>query len=121
MFGTNAMRSDPAVSRSRDPVWLAWLVAPMLMVHMFEEYGLDVLGRTYFFPDALAKSLGSPPYPDCPIPTAHYWFLNLGAAWLCAPLAARLARRNLIIGLSLYGLLIFNGLVHCVGVLSYPF
>jgi hypothetical protein len=45
MLYTDTMRSDLATSRWWDPVWLAWLAVPMLMVHMFEEYGIDVLGR----------------------------------------------------------------------------
>jgi hypothetical protein len=52
------------------------------------------------------------PYPDRPIPTAHYLLLNLGIAWVTAPLAAMMGRRNLVIGLSFYGLLIINGIVH---------
>ena len=111
---TNAARSNPSVSRWWDPVWLAWLTVPMLMVHMFEEYGFDVLGRTYDLPDMLCKNLGYVPYPDCPIPIAHYPLVNLGIAWVSAPLAALLARRNLVIGLSWYGLLIFNGTLHVV-------
>jgi Protein of unknown function with HXXEE motif len=115
MLYTDAMRSQLTVSRWRDPVWLAWLVVPMLMVHMFEEYGIDVLGRTYALPDMVCKNLGYPLYPDCPIPPAHYPLVNLGIAWVTAPLAALLARRNLMIGLSWYGLLLVNGIVHVVG------
>jgi len=62
----------------------------------------------------LCKNLGYVPYPDCPIPIAHYPLVNLGIAWVSAPLAAWLARRNLVIGLSWYGLLIFNGALHVV-------
>jgi hypothetical protein len=118
MFGTNAARGRATGSRWWDPVWLAWLAVPMLMVHMFEEYGFDVLGRTYDLPDAVCKNLGYPSYPDCPIPIAHYPLVNLGIAWVAAPLAAWLARRNLVIGLSWYGLLIFNGTLHVVGTIA---
>jgi len=106
------------VSRWRDPVWLAWLAVPMLMVHMFEEYGFDVLGRTYDFPDGICRNLGYEPYPGCPIPPAHYPLVNLGVAWVGPPVAALLARRNLVIGLSWYGLLIFNGTVHVVATIA---
>ena len=118
LFATNAARSRLNVSRWRDPVWLAWLTVPMLMVHMFEEYGFDILGRTYLLPETLAKNLGYPPYPECPIPIAHYPLVNLGIAWVFAPLAAWLSRRNLVIGLSWYGLLIFNGVLHVVMTLA---
>jgi hypothetical protein len=82
------------------------------MIHMFEEYAFDIFGRTYDLPDAVCKNLGYPLNPDCPIPPAHYPLVNLGIAWVAAPLAALLARRNLVIGLSWYGLLIFNGMLH---------
>ena len=115
---TNAGRSKPAVSRWRDPVWLAWLVVPMLMVHMFEEYAFDILGRTYILADTICKGLGYPPYPDCPLPTPHYPLLNLSVAWVTAPIAAVLARRNLVIGLTFYGLLVVNGVGHLGGTLA---
>ena len=115
MLSTNTMRRDPNVSRWWDPVWLSWLVVPMLMLHMFEEYGVDILGRTYLLPATLCANLGYPPYPDCPVPIAHYPLVNIGIAWVSAPLAALLSRRNIVIGLSWYGLLIFNGFLHVVG------
>lgn len=118
MLYSDAMRSQRTISRWRDPVWLAWLAVPMLMIHMFEEYGFDVLGRTYDLPAMVCKNIGYPPYPDCPIPLAHYPLVNLGVAWVGAPLAALLARRNLVIGLSWYGLLIFNGTLHTVGTIA---
>ena len=37
---------------------------------------------------------------------------------MSAPLAALLARRNLVVGLSWYGLLIFNGTLHVVATLA---
>jgi len=112
MLLTNAMRSNTAVARWWDPVWLAWLAVPLLMVHMFEEYAFDILGRTYDLPDMVCKNLGYAPHPACPIPIAHYPLVNLGIAWVSAPLAAILARRNLVIGLSWYGLLVANGMLH---------
>ena len=118
IFCTNSARSRPGISRWWDPVWLSWLVVPMLMVHMFEEYGIDVLGRTYLLPETICKTFGYPPYPDCPTPTAHYPLLNLGFALASAPLAAFFARRNLVIGLSVYGMLIFNGIGHVAGTLA---
>jgi hypothetical protein len=118
LLSTNAARSDLTVSRWRDPVWLAWLVVPMLMVHMFEEYAYDILGRTYFLPEMICKGIGYAPYPDCPIPIPHYPLLNLAVAWVTAPIAAVLARRNLVIGLTFYGLLVVNGLFHLGGTIA---
>lgn len=84
LFLSNVGRSQLAISRWRDPVWLAWLPVPMLMVHMFEEYGFDLLGRSNAFPATMCGLLHYPPYPDCPIPIAHYALLNLGCAWIGA-------------------------------------
>src|SRR3954469_20053361 len=114
MLYTDAMRSQLTVSRWQDPVWLAWLAVPFLMIHMFEEDGVDFLGRTYDLPDAFCKTLGSPPNPDCAIPLAHYPLVNLGIAWVAAPLAALLARLNLVIGLSSYGFPVFQRTLHVV-------
>ncbi|HEX4507672.1 MAG TPA: HXXEE domain-containing protein [Alphaproteobacteria bacterium] len=112
---TNSARSHPEISRWRDPVWLSWLVVPMLMVHMFEEYGFDLLGRSNAFPVTMCNLLHYPPYPDCPVPLAHYALLNLGVAWVGATIAAACARRNLAVGLTFYGLTGFNGLTHIAG------
>jgi hypothetical protein len=73
--------------------------------------------RTYDLPDMVCQNLGYLPYPQCPIPVAHYPVVNLGIAWVAAPLAAIIARRNLIIGLSWYGLLMCNGTLHVVAAL----
>jgi hypothetical protein len=118
MLGPDLTRSEPGkVSRWHHPVWLAWLLVPVLMVHMFEEYGLDIYGRAYEFPAGFCTNLGLPAYPACPIPRVHYPLVNLGIAWIGAPIAALFARRNLIIGLSWYGLLLVNGITHIVGVI----
>lgn len=114
MFCTRAMRSDMAVSRWRDPVWLAWLVVPMYLLHVFEEYAYDVLGRSNVIIAGVCQAQGYPPYPDCPIPLAHFATVNISLVWVGAPLAALLCRRNPVVGLSFYGFVIFNGLLHVV-------
>jgi hypothetical protein len=111
LFLTNAFRSRPDASRWRDPVWLAWLAVPLYMLHQFEEYGIDLLGRRHEFPKALCQTLGTP-VPQCPIPEPFYAFVNVPLIWVAAPLAATLGRRFPLVGLSYYGLLVTNGLVH---------
>jgi hypothetical protein len=68
MLLTDAFRSNVAVSRWRDAVWLAWLAAPLYWIHQLEEYSLPVLGFDYNLPDMVAKNIGFPPYPECPVP-----------------------------------------------------
>src|SRR4029450_2384602 len=41
--------------------------------------------------------------------------VNIALMWFGAPLAAYLCRRNVLIGLSFWGLLFANGLVHTAG------
>lgn len=118
LFMTNTMRSYSAGSRWRDPVWLAWLVVPIYMLHQFEEYAYDVLGRTNLIPDTVCAAQGYAPYPACPFPTAHYALVNIALVWVAAPLAAWLARHNTIIGLTFYGFVIFNGVLHVVTALT---
>jgi hypothetical protein len=63
----------------------------------------------------ICKNLGFPPYPDCPIPLAFYPVVNIALMWFGAPLAAYLGSRNVLIGLSFWGLLLANGLLHTAG------
>jgi hypothetical protein len=112
LFATNLMRSNSTDSRWWDPVWLAWLTVPMYLLHVFEEYSHDILGRVYFIADNVCQAQGYSVYPDCPIPTAHYPLVNIALVWVAAPLAAWLSKRNLVIGLTFYGLILFNGILH---------
>ena len=106
---------QPTVSRWRDPEWLAWLAVPLYWIHQFEEYSLPVIGLDYSIQEMICEKIGFPPYPDCPIPLAFYPVVNIALMWFGAPLAAYLFRRNVLIGLSFWGLLFANGLVHTAG------
>ena len=112
---TDTFRDNTAVSRWRDPVWLGWLAVPLYWVHQFEEYSLPVIGLDYSIQEMICKKIGFPPYPDCPIPLAFYPVVNIALMWFGAPLAAHLCRRNILIGLSFWGLLLANGLLHTTG------
>ena len=112
---TDTFRGNTTVSRWCDSVWLGWLAVPLYWVHQFEEYSLPVLGFDYSIQEMICKNLGFPPYPDCPIPLAFYPVVNIALMWFGAPLAAYLGRRNVLIGLSFWGLLLANGLLHTAG------
>ncbi|MGB2740947.1 MAG: HXXEE domain-containing protein [Cognaticolwellia sp.] len=118
LFLTDTMRSHRAGSRWWDMVWLSWLVVPIYMLHQFEEYVYDVLGRTNLIPDTVCVAQGYAPYPACPLPTAHYAVVNIALVWVAAPLAAWLSWRNPIIGLTFYGFVILNGALHVVTALT---
>ena len=112
---TDTFRGNTKGSRWRDPVWLGWLAVPLYWVHQLEEYSLPVIGLDYSLPEMVCKNVGFPPYPDCPIPMAFYPLVNIALMWFGAPLAAYLGRRNVHIGLSYWGVLLANGLLHTTG------
>lgn len=113
LFGTDLLRADPAHSRWRDARWLSFLSVAIYMVHNVEEYGISAAGVAHAFPDSLCTVLGQPPYPACEIPTSFYLLVNLPLVWVAAPLAARFAGQRLI-GLTLWGVIGINALVHIV-------
>ena len=115
LLTTDTFRSNPTVSRWRDAVWLAWLAAPLYWVHQLEEYSLPVMGLPYSLPDMVCGQFGFPPYPECPIPMSFYPVVNISLMWFGAPLAAYICRRNVLIGLSSWGLIMANGFVHSAG------
>ena len=112
---TDTFRGNTAVSRWRDVVWLGWLATPLYLAHQFEEYSLPVLGFDYSIQEMICKNLGFAPYPECPIPLSFYPLVNIALMWFGAPLAAYLGRRNVLIGLSFWGLIFANGLLHTAG------
>ena len=63
----------------------------------------------------VCRQFAFPPYPDCPIPMSFYPVVNISLMWFGAPLAAYICRRNVLIGLSSWGLIMANGFVHSAG------
>ncbi len=112
LLGTDRLRADRTVSRWRDPYWLGWLAVPLYVVHQAEEYAVDATGTRHAFPDALCEQIGRAAYPDCSIPEPLYVFVNIPAFWVAAPLAALLGRRWPLVGLSYWGVVAVNGVVH---------
>ena len=74
-----------------------------------------MIGMDYSLPDMVCKNFGFEPYPACPIPLPFYPLVNIALMWFGAPFAAYLGRRNILIGLSYWGLLLANGLLHTAG------
>lgn len=115
LLTTDTFRSSASLSRWRDPAWLAWLAVPLYWVHQFEEYSLPVLGFDYSIQEMICQKIGFEPYPACPIPLTFYPVVNIALMWFGAPLAAYFFKRNVLIGLSFWGLLCANGFVHTIG------
>lgn len=116
LFLTDVFRSNTAKSRLWDGQWFAWLIAPMYMLHQFEEYALhyDWAKLSHPFANMICEKVGYLPYPDCPIPVQHYWLVNM-SLWLFAMIGAKFYRKNPMVALAPFGLIFSNGLLHIVG------
>lgn len=111
---TDRFHSQAALSRWHDLQWLAWLAAPVYMLHQFDEYAVfyDYSAGKSAFADAMCQRLGYPPYPDCPLPAAHFWLINIALAWLLIPLAAACCKRSPVVALAPWGVIFVNGCGH---------
>ena len=123
LFATNALRSDPGVSRWRDPTWLSWAAAAVYLLHNVEEYGIDLLGQTYAFPKVFCAIFGFHAiYPTCPVAPAVFTAVNVPMFWLAAPVAALMSRRHPVVGLTIYSVISVNLVTHIAqGVISGTF
>ena len=119
LFATDACRSNDG-PRWRDPVWLAWLMPAALMIHQFEEYGCHVSGGEYDMIATMATLFASNPImAGANVPLLHFPLMNMVFAWVALPVAAILSKRNPVIGLSSYGFILANALVHVVSTIGF--
>lgn len=114
LFATALLRGDPALPRRHDLRWLSFLAVALYLVHNVEEYGVAANGVVHAFPDSLCELLGQPAFPDCGIPPAFFLFVNLPLVWVLGPVAAVLARRFPLAGMTVWGATGANSLVHVV-------
>lgn len=114
LFFTDVLRGDRSHPRWQDPVWLAWLVLPVYMVHQFEEHGIDLLGRPYAFRAAMCGILGFASPDSCPIPDAFLTGVNLAAVWGAALVSAIAGRSRPMLAAVIWGVPIVNGVTHIV-------
>jgi hypothetical protein len=114
LLATGLLRSDRTVPRWRDLRWLSFLAVAVYLVHNVEEYGIAADGTLHAFPDSLCALLGQPGYPGCGIPPAFFLAVNLPLVWIAGPLAALLSTRFPLAGLTLWGVIGINAIVHIV-------
>jgi len=118
LFVTDALRSRRDVSRWRDPVWIAWLIAVAYMLHNVEEYGIDANGRAFHFPVTACATFGFDNAASCPLLPAFFVAVNIPFVWIVLPVAALWCRRNPAVGLTGAGLLFTNALSHLGGLFT---
>lgn len=109
LLGTTRLQADPAQRRWRDRTWLAWAAVFSYLAHNVEEYGIDLLGRSYEFPRAMSDMFGG---TTAPPPNSFYLAVNLCAVWLAMPVAALVSRRHPLVGLAGYSVMAVNLITH---------
>jgi hypothetical protein len=109
---TDALRSDPTVSRWRDLVWLAWLGTLAYLIHQFEEHGVDALGATYAFRAEMCRNFGFSDVQACPIPFSFVTAVNISLVWVFGPTTALLGRRRPEFALAFYSVPFINAVPH---------
>lgn len=109
---TNTLRSDRAVTRWGDIVWLTWAGTFVYLVHQFEEHGVDAMGHAYAFRAFLCAGVGFADAEACPVPLSFITAVNVAAVWIAGPLSALLAGRWPVIGLSFFAIPAVNLLAH---------
>jgi hypothetical protein len=109
---TNVLRSDRAVTRWGDMVWLTWAGTFVYLVHQFEEHGIDVTDHAYAFRGFLCAAVNFPDPETCPVPLPFITTVNVAAVWLAGPLSALLAARWPVIGLSFFAVPAINLFAH---------
>ena len=118
LFFTKVCRGRLQGSRWRDPVWVAWLTTLAYLLHNFEEYGVDALGRAFHFPLWMCQQFGHASLEACPIPLSYFVAVNIPLIWIALPIAALWCRSNPAVGLSGAGLLLGNAVAHVGGLLA---
>ncbi|WP_348981983.1 HXXEE domain-containing protein [Brachybacterium epidermidis] len=109
---TDVLRHETGISRWRDPVWLAWASVIAYMLHNFEEYGIDLLGRPFQFPATACETFGFPDVVSCPLVPSFFVAVNIPFVWIALVAAALIARKVPAVGLTGAGLLLTNALSH---------
>lgn len=101
--------------RWRDPRWLVCLMLPAYMLHQFEEYGIDLLGRRFHFMRDMCAVLGYVDLHRCPAQPPFFFAVNVGGVWLAGALAIAFRKRNLLVGACAFGIPLVNAVAHVVG------
>lgn len=108
----DGLAADRTQRRWLDMGWLTWLGIAVYLIHQFEEHGVDMLGRPYAFRGALCAELSYRDPIACPVPLSFITSVNVGGVWLAGILAALLAPRRPLLGLSFFAVPLVNIFAH---------
>jgi hypothetical protein len=102
----------------RDPRWVLGWLWPMYLFHMFEEHGIDVLGRRYAFLGFLCQSLGYPVPSSCPATPEFVFAVNVLACQVAFGLAFFLRRTRPLVAACAWGIPLVNAVAHVLPALA---
>ncbi|MGY3615449.1 HXXEE domain-containing protein [Bradyrhizobium sp. USDA 10063] len=108
----DGLETDRSVSRWQDMTWLTWLGVAAYLLHQFEEHGIDLFGHPYAFLGEACASFGFRDTGSCPIPLSFITAVNVGSVWGAGLIAALLAPRRPLIGLSFFAIPLVNLFAH---------
>jgi hypothetical protein len=90
----------------------------MYLLHMFEEHGIDVLGRRYAFLGFLCRTLGYPVLSSCPATPEFVFSVNVLACQIAFGLAFFLRRSHPLIAACAWGIPLVNAVAHVLPALA---
>jgi hypothetical protein len=65
-FFSQNTSSQARMSANKTSAWYFWIPLCIYAIHMFEEHGIDLLGRYFAFHDQLCRALGFGASSQCP-------------------------------------------------------
>ena len=116
LFATDWLQGHANAGRWQDPAWLAWLPVPVYLCHVFEEYGLHVTDGQFDLVRSFVETGVDTRFGG--LPAAIFPEINIAIIFVAFPIAARLGRKNPVVGLMSYGFMLVNGLTHVAGTVA---
>lgn len=107
-------RDSTAPPRWRSPDFILPLLAPMYLLHQFEEHGIDAMGRHFAFLGALCGVLGRPGGAGlgCPADAGFIFAVNVGACGIAFISAFAFRRSRPLIAACAWGIPLVNAVTH---------
>lgn len=102
------------LDKQNKPIY--WLALVIYLLHQFEEHGIDLLGRNYFFIESinirLSSHVGCLSQNLCPFNPESILYVNTLLVWLPMLLAISFGKRFKFVGHCAVSIILANALVH---------
>jgi hypothetical protein len=112
-------RSESAGRRWDDPAFVLPLLWPMYLVHMFEEHGIDLLGRHYAFLGSMCHMLGHDDLAHCPADADFVFAVNVVGCQITFALSLLFRRRRPLLAACAWGVALVNGVIHTAAAVAF--